>query len=251
MNRESTFWSVVTALALTALLVLFAQQKGLFGNDDVETNLTSTNPSSDDLIDAVEDSESNQTNTNNGNEATEEPESNQTNTNNGNETTDDSGSSNETNTTGNLSSSADTPDPLALDCVEHGELPRHDHVTLQVFIDGSAYTVESDIGIRTDVCTGDDSNSMHTIHTHDDTGKLHVELNDPGDISLGVFFDIWGHHFNETGIFDYRINATHEMVMYVHASGESASEDNRVTSFDDYLLQNGEVIEVHYRAKAN
>jgi len=234
MNRESTFWSVVTALALTALLVLFAQQKGLFGNDDVETNLTSTNPSSDDLIDAVEDSESNQNNTNNGNE-----------------TTDDSGSSNETNTTGNLSSSADTPDPLALDCVEHGELPRHDHVTLQVFIDGSAYTVESDIGIRTDVCTGDDSNSMHTIHTHDDTGKLHVELNDPGDISLGVFFDIWGHHFNETGIFDYRNNATHEMVMYVHASGESATEDNRVTSFDDYLLQNGEVIEVHYREKVS
>jgi hypothetical protein len=39
--------------------------------------------------------------------------------------------------------------------------------------------------------------------------------------------------------------------MHVHASGESATEDNRVTSFDDYLLQNGEVIEVHYRTKAN
>ena len=81
--------------------------------------------------------------------------------------------------------------------------------------------------------------------------KLHEELNEPGNVSLGVFFDIWGHHFNETGIFDYRVNATHEMVMHVHASNENASEENRVTSFDDYLLQNGEVIEVHYRAKAN
>ena len=41
------------------------------------------------------------------------------------------------------------------------------------------------------------------------------------------------------------------MVMHVHASGESATVENRVTTFDDYLLQNGEVIEIHYRAKSN
>ncbi|MGY8729166.1 MAG: hypothetical protein ACKVKS_08105, partial [Candidatus Poseidoniales archaeon] len=77
------------------------------------------------------------------------------------------------------------------------------------------------------------------------------EVNEAGDVPLGVFFDIWGYHFNETGIFDYRVNSTHEMVMHVHASGESATVENRVTSFDDYLLQNGEVIEVHYRSKVN
>jgi len=34
----------------------------------------------------------------------------------------------------------------------------------------------------------------------------------------------------------------------VFASGEVASEENRVTTFDAYLLQNGETIEVHYHA---
>lgn len=231
MNRETTFWSVFTALSLVVMLVLFAQQKGVFENDDVQTGTTSTNPSSDDVNNTVEDFPSNETNTTDVNETVEDSPS------------------NETNTTENQSSTADSPDPLALNCVQHSGLARHDHVTVQIFIDNNSYTVESNIGINTDVCNGNED--MHTIHTHDDTGKLHVELNEPGDISLGVFFDIWGHHFNETGIFDYRINATHEMAMYVHASGESATEENRVMSFDDYLLQNGEVIEVHYRVKAN
>ena len=150
----------------------------------------------------------------------------------------------------NQTSTADSPDPLALECLDHNGLARHDHVTLKVFINGNPQTIESAIGIQTDVCNGNENN-MHTIHTHDDTGKLHVELNEAGDISLGVFFDIWGYHFNETGIFDYRVNATHEMVMHIHASGEDATEENRVTTFDDYLIQNGEVIDVHYRPKVS
>lgn len=204
MNRETAFWSTVTALALAALLILYAQDSGLFERDSNET-------------DSIE----------------------------GDTSPDTSGNSTES-----QSSTADSPDPLALECLDHSGLARHDHVTLQIFIDGNPYTVASAIGIQTDICNGNENN-MHTVHTHDDTGKLHVELNEPGNVSLGVFFDIWGHHFNETGIFDYRVNATHEMVMHVHASNENASEENRVTSFDDYLLQNGEVIEVHYRAKAN
>ena len=197
MNRETAFWSVVTAVALAALLVLYAQEKGLFEDENSQT-------------DALDD-----------------------------------------NSSITLSSTADSPDSLALDCVQHGEqISQHNHVTLQVFIDGSQDNVESEIGIQTDVCNGAED-YMHNIHTHDDSGRLHIELNEASDVPLGVFFDIWGQHFNETGIFDYRVNSTHEMVMYVHASGESATEENRVTTFDDYLLQNGEVIEVHYRAKAN
>jgi hypothetical protein len=202
MNREMAFWSVVTAVALAALLVLYAQDKGLFEDGNAQA-------------DAIDD---------------------------------------DSTTTESLSSTADSPDPLALDCVQHDTdettLPRHDHVTLQVFINGNQYVVESDIGVQTEVCNGNENN-MHVIHTHDGSGRLHIEVNEAGDVPLGVFFDIWGYHFNETGIFDYRVNSTHEMVMHVHASGESATVENRVTSFDDYLLQNGEVIEVHYRSKVN
>jgi len=196
MNRETAFWSIITAVALAALLILYAQDKGLFEDDNVQVDSTDSS-----MIPVV--------------------------------------------------STADTPDSLALDCVQHGEdLSRHDHVTLQIFIDDTPYAVESSTGVQTAVCNGNENN-MHVIHTHDASGRLHIEVNEAGDVPLGVFFDIWGQHFNETGIFDYRINATHEMVMHVHASGESATVENRVTTFDDYLLQNGEVIEIHYRAKSN
>ena len=199
MSRETTFWTVFTALALAALLAFYAQDQGFFESESEQSSPTEgeTSPPA-------------------------------------------------VNASANLTSTADSPDPLALECLDHSGLARHDHGTLQIFIDGNPYTIESAIGIQTDVCNGNE-NYMHTIHTHDDTGKLHVELNEAGNISLGVFFDIWGYHFDETGIFDYRANATHEMAMYIHASNEDATEDNRVTSFDDYLIQNGEVIEVHYR----
>ena len=198
MNRETAFWSIITAVALAALLILYAQDKGLFEDDNVQVDSTDSS-----MIPVV--------------------------------------------------STADTPDSLSLECLDHGELSsesRHDHVTLQIFIDDTPYAVESSTGVQTAVCNGNENN-MHVIHTHDASGRLHIEVNEAGDVPLGVFFDIWGQHFNETGIFDYRVNSTHEMVMHVHASGESATVENRVTTFDDYLLQNGEVIEVHYRAKAN
>lgn len=199
MSRETTFWSVFTALALAALLALYAQDQGFFETDSEQASPTESETSPPTV-----------------------------------------------NASGNQASTADSPDPLALECLDHSGLARHDHVTLKIFIDGNPYTIESAIGIQTDVCNGDE-NYMHTIHTHDDTGRLHVELNEAGNISLGVFFDIWGHHFDETGIFDYRSNSTHEMAMYIHAPNEDATEEHRVVSFDDYLIQNGEVIEVHYR----
>ena len=93
-------------------------------------------------------------------------------------------------------------------------------------------------------------NYMHGIHTHDDSGRLQIELHEPGEVSLGVFFVIMGHHVDESGIFDYRANSTHEMAMHVFASDETAAEENLVSSFDDYLVQNGEIIEIHYRLRA-
>lgn len=142
-------------------------------------------------------------------------------------------------------SSADEPDPLAFVCLDHNGLARHDHVTLKVFVEGEQQTIPGGIGINSGVCNQQDAN-MHAVHTHNEGGTLHIEMNDGGDVSLGVFFDIWGVHFDETGIFDHRVNDTHSMRMHVFASGSEASEANQVDSFDDYLLQNSEVIEVYF-----
>ena len=84
---------------------------------------------------------------------------------------------------------------------------------------------------------------MHAVHTHDASGRLHIESNTAIDIPIGVFFDIWGVHFNETGIFDYRVNSTHELIFIVDG----------VTNYDydDYLLVNNKEIVIMFQSRSN
>lgn len=137
-------------------------------------------------------------------------------------------------------STADDPDPIAQNCLDHSGLARHDHSNLNIYINGVENSIPSSIGINTETCNQEGGN-MHAVHTHDATGKLHVESNEDIDIPIGVFFDIWGVHFNETGIFDYRVNSTHELIMTI--DGVANYE------FDDYLLVNGKEIAVVYQER--
>ena len=141
-----------------------------------------------------------------------------------------------------FSSTADDPDPLSEECVTHEmNLGRHDHSVLSIFINGNERQIPENMGINTEVCNEQGGN-MHTVHTHDATGKLHIETEANVDMPIGVFFDIWGVHFNETGIFDYRVSNTHELIMTV--DGVTNYE------FDDYLLVDGKEIAIIFQARS-
>tara|TARA_B100001113_G_scaffold176059_1_gene144239 strand:- start:85 stop:669 length:585 start_codon:yes stop_codon:yes gene_type:complete len=148
----------------------------------------------------------------------------------------------ETNETTELTNSSLDPDPISKECLDHEGLARHDHAVLNIFINGEQELVPANIGILTDICN-EQGEEMHAVHTHDSSGRLHIESNEQIDIPIGVFFDIWGHHFDETGIFEYRVNSTHELIMTVGGTV--------VDSYDDYLLVNtSEVIEIRYQERA-
>ena len=148
----------------------------------------------------------------------------------------------ESNETTELTNSSLDPDPISKECLDHEGLARHDHAVLNIFINGEQELVPANIGILTDVCN-EQGEEMHAVHTHDSSGRLHIESNEQIDIPIGVFFDIWGHHFDETGIFEYRVNSTHELIMTVGGTV--------VDSYDDYLLVNtSEVIEIRYQQRA-
>ena len=74
----------------------------------------------------------------------------------------------------------------------------HIHPNLTIIIDGEQVEIPENAGIYTETCP----NAMHMTHTHDNSGKLHVENYTSEDVE--VFFDVWGKHFDETGIFDHR-----------------------------------------------
>ena len=82
---------------------------------------------------------------------------------------------------------------------------------------------------------------MRGIHTHDDTGKLHIETPSEMDATLGSFFNIWGESFDEDEILGNHENSDYEIVMYVN--GVLNSE------YEQYSLQNNDNIEIRYQQK--
>jgi hypothetical protein len=63
------------------------------------------------------------------------------------------------------------------------------------------------------------------------------------DVELGVFFDIWGQHFDETGIFEHRVNETHGMTMSVRDSENNVTV---VDTYDHFILLEGQEIFIDF-----
>jgi hypothetical protein len=72
---------------------------------------------------------------------------------------------------------------------EHPSQNYHVHSHLSIFLDGVALSVPEDIGV---VKLTPTTECSYTLHTHDHSGKIHIEAAAPGTFRLGTFFDIWG-----------------------------------------------------------
>ena len=79
----------------------------------------------------------------------------------------------------------------------------HNHVSLNVPLDGNPIAIPAQIGIEQpgkpedSLLYGDHSldkygmPGMSSLHTHDDTGTIHVESNTVKNFTLGEFLSIW------------------------------------------------------------
>ena len=124
---------------------------------------------------------------------------------------------------------------LAWECLDdHSGLASHIHTYLNISIEGVQMLIPSDTGIATEVCDG-----MHLIHSHDSSGKLHVETPEVEEVPLGVLFQIWDIYFAEDGIADRRIDDDHELVMTV--------DGIVVDSYENHILVNGQQIAIELR----
>ncbi len=130
-----------------------------------------------------------------------------------------------------LVNTADEMHPLGEECLATHDVAMHFHPYLTIVIDGEEYQIPENAGIDTETCPG----AMHMTHTHDSTGKIHVEGHQVVDVPLEVFFDVWGKHFDETGIFEYR-DGTVEMTVDGVVSNE----------YQNLLLADGQNIVIKY-----
>jgi hypothetical protein len=103
---------------------------------------------------------------------------------------------------------------LSLDgiqCNAAEQLVFHNHAHIDIFINGQPYRIPSQIGIVPGKC-------IYWLHTHDDSGVIHIESPVTRNFTLGQFFDIWNKKFSNMGIFDNTVNAKNAMLVYVNGS---------------------------------
>jgi hypothetical protein len=98
---------------------------------------------------------------------------------------------------------------------ETAHLAMHIHPHLNILVDGQPQLIPANIGIRRN---GD----ALPIHTHDETGKLHVESPILHDYQLQDFFTIWGQPFSPQQVVGFHADATHTITVIVDGRPSTA-----------------------------
>ncbi len=107
-----------------------------------------------------------------------------------------------------VSSSPATIDGIKCEAME--SLLFHIHAHLDIFINGEHNTVPALIGITT--------NCFYWMHTHDESGVIHIESPVKRDYTLGQFFDIWNKKFNNDQIFNNLVSGNNTLKVYLNGS---------------------------------
>lgn len=104
-------------------------------------------------------------------------------------------------------------------CVQHTGVGMHIHPQLTVTMKGEKMEVPANTGIE--------GGCMHPIHTHDNSGRLHLEFKKPHEVKLGEFFEIWGKPLEKEGL-------------TMKVNGQDSTE------FDNYVMHDHDEIELSY-----
>jgi hypothetical protein len=99
-----------------------------------------------------------------------------------------------------------------------GAVVRHDHVHLDVIVDGRRVVVPAGVGLAAPVDTGHGVFGLvanSPLHTHAADGMIHIEADRPGSYTLGQFFDEWGVRLDRSCLGAYCSGNGGELRVYV------------------------------------
>lgn len=123
---------------------------------------------------------------------------------------------------------------------EMEQLAYHIHAHLAIFINGKQYTVPYGVGIEQPWTTEADGSSefvdsgaaFYYLHTHDDTGVIHIESPTSKTYNLGQFFAEWNQPLSATQIGSY----TGSVITYVNGSKYTGDPSN-ITLSEHEVIQ--------------
>jgi hypothetical protein len=108
----------------------------------------------------------------------------------------------------------------------------HHHDLLQVFIHGDTIPVPADIGIS--------SVGTTAMHTHDNSGIMHMESSVPFNFKLGQFFDVWGLQLTDSCIGGYCDSGPNQLRVYVNGKQITSNvRDIALTQHEDVVVTFG------------
>ena len=122
---------------------------------------------------------------------------------------------------------------LMKECIQHLNLSLHIHPKLEIIINGEKQIIPANVGI--------DSSCMRPVHTHDQTGTLHVEWKTKRDFPLSDFFRVWGKIFNQNQILDFQVDENHEIILT--KNGQKSEE------YENLIMRDRDQISIIYQEK--
>src|SRR2546421_2963518 len=125
-------------------------------------------------------------------------------------------------------------DNMSCQSTEQGGTHIHAHVTM--YVNGTKTPIPANVGIASD------NSCLYWLHTHDDTGVIHIEA--PGGVSatFGNFLDIWGQRFQQLG-YPSQLSAATGWQVYVNGKPFSGN-------FRTIPLQSHNLITLAYNSPA-
>jgi hypothetical protein len=82
-------------------------------------------------------------------------------------------------------------DSISCQSTEQGGTHIHAHVTM--YVNGTKTPIPANVGIAPD------GSCLYWLHTHDDSGVIHIEAPAGVSATFGNFLDIWGQRFQQLG----------------------------------------------------
>lgn len=122
---------------------------------------------------------------------------------------------------------------LMRECINHVNLSLHIHPHLEIIVNGEKQVIPANVGVL--------PGCMRPVHTHDQTGTVHIEWKKPRDFALGDFFRVWGETFNQSQILDFQADENHEVIMTVNSQ--------RSEGYENLIMRDGDRIAIIYQKK--
>ncbi len=91
-------------------------------------------------------------------------------------------------------------DSISCQSTEQGGTHIHAHVTM--YVNGTKTPIPANVGIAPD------NSCLYWLHTHDDSGVIHIEAPEGVSATFGNFLDIWGQRFQQVGYLSQLSDAT-------------------------------------------